>query len=345
MPRHPPGARVPVTELSTGRPDIRARILRPGHTRHVLSLAQHVRANGGVLPYVMLDRAGYSRAAVQADVRRGHILRVRNGWFGVPDATSDVLRAVRVGGTATATTVARLHRLWVHDDGLLHVRVRHSAGWLAAPHDRKIQLDRDEHRVCVHYSRQGGLDRARDPLTVALAEMFACTEPGNVLPSIDSALDKGALQLEHLELIKKWMPRSRRTLIDNVDPESQSGLETRVRLLLLSRRIAFKAQVDVGGVGRVDFVVGDRLVIEVDGRAFHTGAAFEEDRRRDFVLNMRGYLVLRLSYRQVIDDWERTRAGILALVARGEHRWAGRGPYAPDLPESALVEKLTDENV
>ena len=302
------------------------------------SVAQHLRANGGVLPYSALDRAGYSRSAVVAELRRDLIVRVRNGWFAVPAAKPDVVRAVRVGGTATATTVARLHGLWVHDDGRLHVRVRHSTGRLASPNDRGIRLDRTKHRVCVHYSTQGGLDRARDPLTMALAEMFACADPAEVLPSIDSAIEKGVLQLGHLDLIRQRMPRSRRALVDQVETDSQSGLETRIRLLLRSRRIAFRTQVEVDGVGLVDFVVGERLVIEADGRAFHTGAAFEEDRRRDFLLNMRGYLVLRLSYRQIMDDWERTRAGILALLVRGEHRWAGRGPHAPELPASALVE-------
>ncbi|MDR6905382.1 very-short-patch-repair endonuclease [Agromyces sp. 3263] len=86
-------------------------------------------------------------------------------------------------------------------------------------------------------------------------------------------------------------------------------------------------QVVIDGAGRVDILVSDRLVIEVDGRAFHTGTAFDEDRRRDFELVTRGYLVLRLSYRQVVHDWDRTCAGILALVARNEHLWSGRGPH------------------
>lgn len=308
------------------------------------SVAQYLSENGGVLPYAVLDRAGYSRKAVQAAVRSGLILRVRNGWFAAPTADAAIVRAVRVGGTATAATVARLHDLWLHDDGLLHVRVPHSTGRLAAPHDRHVPLDREKHAVCVHYSSREGFDRARDPLTLALAEMFACSEPSEVMAAIDSAIDKGVLQLGHLDLIRRRMPQSRRGLLAAVDPDSQSGLETRVRLLLRSRRIGFRTQVDIDGVGRVDFLVGGRLVIEVDGRAFHTGAAFEEDRRRDFVLSMRGYLVLRLSYRQVIDDWERTRAGILALIARGEQRWAGRGPYAPELPESALDRAADCEN-
>ena len=272
------------------------------------------------------------------------IERVRNGWFAAPDAHPDLVRAVRVGGTATAVTVARLDGLWVHDDGALHVRVPHSTGRLSSPDDRRVPLDRAAHRVCVHYSTSGGFDRARDPLTRALVEMLACTDDTAVLAAIDSALERGVVQPGHLDLIRAKLPRSRRTLIDRVDHDSQSGLETKVRLLLRARRIRFRTQAHIDGVGRVDFLVGDRLVIEVDGRAFHAGPAFEEDRRRDFELVTRGYLVLRLSYRQVIDDWDRTRAGILALVARGEHRWSGRGPHAPELPVSVIGGRLNARN-
>lgn len=309
---------------------------RPRHTRTVSSVAAHLRSHGGVLPYAALDRAGFARAAVAAELRAGVIERVRNGWFAIPDAHPDLVRAVRVGGTATAVTVARLDGLWVHDDGRLHVRVPHSTGRLSSPDDRRVPLDRQAHRVCVHYSTRGGFDRSRDPLTRALAEMFACTADAAVLSAIDSALERGVVQPGHLDLIREKLPRSRRALIDRVDHDSQSGLETKVRLLLRARRIRFRTQAHLDGVGRVDFLVGHRLVIEVDGRAFHTGPAFDEDRRRDFELVMRGYLVLRLSYRQVVDDWDRTRAGLLALVARGEHHWSGRGPHRPELPDSVI---------
>ncbi len=39
---------------------------------------------------------------------------------------------------------------------------------------------------------------------------------------------------------------------------------------------------------------------------------------------MRGYLVLRLSYRQVMTEWSVVSEGILELVTRGEHRWGRR---------------------
>ncbi|MFE5669978.1 endonuclease domain-containing protein [Agromyces sp. NPDC056523] len=306
------------------------------------SVATHLRSHDGVLPFSALERAGFTRSDLRSAMQDDGIIRVRNGWFAVPDAHADLIAAVRVGGTATATTVAKLHRLWVADDDRLHVRVRHSTGRLSSPGDRSVPLDRTAHRACVHYSTRGGFDRARDPLTLALAEMFACSDDAAVLAAIDSGLETRSLELEHLDEIRQAMPRTRRAIVDMVDPESQSGLETKVRLLLRSKRIRFRAQAYIEDVGWVDFLVGDRLVIEVDGRAFHTGLEFETDRRRDFELVLRGYVVLRLSYRQVMGDWERTRAAILELVARGEHRWSRRGPHAPALPPSVFGRPIRD---
>jgi len=194
---------------------------------------------------------------------------VRSGWFALPDAHREVVRAVRVGGTATAATVAKMRGLWVADDSQLHVRVRYSTGRLSAPHDRRQPLDRVRHRVCVHYGRPGPFDRAADPLTRSLAEMFACGDVGGAIATVDSALETGTLHLAHLDLIRSWMPPSKRALLDLTEPDAQSGIETKVRLFLRSRRIPFRVQVAISGVGRVDLLVGERLVIELDGRAFH----------------------------------------------------------------------------
>jgi very-short-patch-repair endonuclease len=46
-----------------------------------------------------------------------------------------------------------------------------------------------------------------------------------------------------------------------------------------------------------------RLVVETDGRATHGHAlAFHEDRRRDFDLELAGWHVLRVTWRQVVDE-------------------------------------------
>lgn len=90
---------------------------------------------------------------------------------------------------------------------------------------------------------------------------------------------------------------------------------------LILGRIGFRQQVDIPGVGRVDFLLGIRLVVEVDGAEFHTSRpSFEEDRRRDAVLSALGYRVLRFSYVQVERNWDQVAASILAALARGDHQ-------------------------
>ncbi len=75
-------------------------------------------------------------------------------------------------------------------------------------------------------------------------------------------------------------------------------------------------------------------MIELDGRAFHSGEDFERDRRQDLELALRGYLVIRLSYRMVVHDWDATHRAVLEVVARGLHRW---GRVARELPEFGVL--------
>jgi hypothetical protein len=67
----------------------------------------------------------------------------------------------------------------------------------------------------------------------------------------------------------------------------------------------------------VDFCwVAQRLVVETDGYRYHRGqAAFEQDRARDLRLRALGYQVVRLSYRQVLD--EAPRVAIVLRAALG----------------------------
>ncbi len=57
----------------------------------------------------------------------------------------------------------------------------------------------------------------------------------------------------------------------------------------------------------------ERLVVEIDGYAFHSSrAAFERDRVRDADLQARGLRVLRVTWRQIRDEPE----AVVARVAR-----------------------------
>jgi very-short-patch-repair endonuclease len=67
----------------------------------------------------------------------------------------------------------------------------------------------------------------------------------------------------------------------------------------------------------VDLLWRDRrLIVEVDGFAFHsTRAAFERDRRRDAELQAHGYRVVRFTWRQIVHEPEAVVARIAALLA------------------------------
>jgi very-short-patch-repair endonuclease len=60
----------------------------------------------------------------------------------------------------------------------------------------------------------------------------------------------------------------------------------------------------------------ERLIVEVDGFAFHsTREAFERDRRRDAALQARGYRVLRLTWRQIVHEPQLVVARVATLLA------------------------------
>jgi very-short-patch-repair endonuclease len=288
------------------------------------TVAPIIRAHGGALSHRLLELGGFHRAAVAKALSAGTIIRVRPGWFAAPDTPRDVVRAVRVGGAVTAASAARLDGIWLHEDPLLHVRVPRTAARLRGPDESGVRLDRRVHKVCVHYRSEPDGPVARDPLPLALAEMLACAGREAAIAAIDSALSQGLLGRGGLETVRELTMPSRHRVLEAVRHGSESGTESRIRLLLRSRNIPHQPQARIRRVGYVDLLVGERLVIEIDGAGFHTGPEFEEDRRRDFELVMQGYFVLRLSYRQVMKEWELVSDGILALVARGEHRWGAR---------------------
>jgi very-short-patch-repair endonuclease len=59
-----------------------------------------------------------------------------------------------------------------------------------------------------------------------------------------------------------------------------------------------------------------KLVVEVDGYAFHAGRrAFERDRRRDAALAALGYTVVRVTWRQLVDAPHAVVARIAAALA------------------------------
>lgn len=289
-------------------------------------IARTLSVSGGVAHYSVFEAAGVSRARLGYAVKAGRIQRVRNNWFAQLDAPDDAVRSARVGGAATCLTVLKALGIWCVDDLCLHVAVPMHAGHLSAPTDRRVPLgDPARHRVVLHpiplpYGLPTG---AVDTLDAALMQSVICQTRENAIVSLDSALNGRHLTMARLTVLLSELPLTYQRLLRLVDATSQSGLETKARLRLRGRRIRYRTQVMIDRVGRVDLLIGDRLVVELDGRRWHNGAeAFEEDRRRDLELLRQGYIVIRVSYVQVMNRWDEIETVILQLVRNREHRWS-----------------------
>jgi very-short-patch-repair endonuclease len=107
--------------------------------------------------------------------------------------------------------------------------------------------------------------------------------------------------------------RALRRALDHRAGPALTRSEAEARLLALVRAARLPAPAANARVGRFEVDLlwsAERLVVEVDGYAFHaTPEAFERDRSRDAELQVAGYRVLRVTWSQIVREPE-------ALVAR-----------------------------
>jgi very-short-patch-repair endonuclease len=113
-------------------------------------------------------------------------------------------------------------------------------------------------------------------------------------------------------------PKLRELLGDSRRP-ALARSEAEERFLELVRRAGLpepESNVPLHGY-ELDFLWRDeRLVVEIDGFAFHTGrAAFEADRRRDADLAARGIHVVRVTWLQVTQEPEATLVRLAQALA------------------------------
>jgi len=147
----------------------------------------------------------------------------------------------------------------------------------------------------------------------ALDDYRRCVTHDWYLAALDSASRK------HRSLTRELQARGHSAIGEAVDGLCESGIETICWVRLL-KGLGAERQVSIPGAGRVDFLLGSRLVIEVDGETFHDREGqFDDDYRRDAELSTRGYRVLRFSYRQIMHHWPLVHAAIWAALARHDH--------------------------
>lgn len=140
------------------------------------------------------------------------------------------------------------------------------------------------------------------------------------MATLDSVLHLGILTWDEVRDVFTHLPARYRPLLRLVDGIAESGPETLVRLMLRQLGLRYEAQVEIAGVGRVDFVVEGWLIIECDSKEFHEGWAKQRrDRKRDLAAARLGFVTLRPLAEDVMYRPEEVLDALRGL-ARGRRR-------------------------
>jgi very-short-patch-repair endonuclease len=182
----------------------------------------------------------------------------------------------------------------------------------------------------IHVHRAATLD-PRDvtthqnvPITTparALVEIAASLPLRDVERVFDEALVKRIVTRSAVRNAQRRASRRRGSKIINTITSAEGGTrseaERHFRTLIRKSGLPRPAVNVRLGPYEVDFLWSEqRLIVEVDGYAFHSSrTAFERDRRRDAHLQSLGYRVMRVTWRQLMTEPEAVLVRITQALA------------------------------
>ncbi|GAA3768395.1 hypothetical protein GCM10022240_21090 [Microbacterium kribbense] len=257
----------------------------------------------------LTDR-GWSEDAIRRSVRREKLLVIRRAWIVSPAASSMVILAARTGVRLTCRSAADALGIWRPDHD--------TAGHLAlSPHAKAGAKG-----TVSHWSTGVIAPDKRslvDPLENVLAAAARCLPFEDALAMWESALNAGKATIEHLLKVTWRGPQAHR-LLECACADADSGLET--RFVSRMRRIGIQVRQQVRLSGHpVDGLIGERLVIQLDGYTYHSSSSQRRtDIAHDRALRLLGYTVLRFDYVEIMHDWAKVEAHVTAAMAQGLHR-------------------------
>lgn len=278
--------------------------------------------------------AGWSRHDIDRALEDGVLVPCGAGRYAVAETDPRIIRALSLNARLTCISACELHGLWTPPHAFIlsdPTALRPPLPDVSAPGwdplhvayvRRHPALSSSPALVTAHRRlKVWPDDEPVLPLTHALIHALRCLPPLSATVLLESALHLHKLSLSEVEDALAKVNRETRRRVGQVSPLSESGTETVVAHFFRHRRVAVRQQVSIDGVGRVDLVVGDWLVIECDSFEFHAqGKHYHRDRARDAGLLSRGYHVVRLTWEDVMLRWSETRARLSWLVEKGLHR-------------------------
>jgi hypothetical protein len=285
-------------------------------------VAATVRRLGSLAHRRELLATGLTRRQVESSWRAGEILRIRHGLYGLVDLPVDVIRAARVGGALAGASSLTHRGAWVPPGPRLVVSVDHNARDLRDPDDAGSRLDRDRDDVLVlrDLSR---FDRRTERLLAspsrAAAQVLIHEPAEHAAAMVDSALRLAPMQRPDLDEVSRLVAtrRSAQGLVTMIDPRAESGTESMARLLLARDGIHAEPQVWVDDHTRVDLLIDGWFVLECVSKEHHSSPAhYNRDRERIVHITGLGFVVLEVTYPQVLFDWPAVRQAVRMTLGR-----------------------------
>ncbi|WEV77781.1 type IV toxin-antitoxin system AbiEi family antitoxin domain-containing protein [Janibacter cremeus] len=271
-------------------------------------------ANGQICTTGQLDEADVDELTLARLVRRGALVRIRRGLFAAGSAWREATpeqrlvlrtRAVlmdRPEAAASHMSAAVLHGLPIWGGSVARVDI------VCSTPRRRLRSGIGLHPWPAGITPVVVDGQPAVPVPVAVAQV--CVEHGVVpgLVCLDRALHEGSVTIDAVAQAGDDLalgPRAWRRLelvMEGSDAACESVGETRTRVLLTDFGLQVRSQVairdEAGFVGRVDFLVGDRVVVEFDGMVKYDGVdgrrALQQEKAREDRLRAAGYVVVRL---------------------------------------------------
>lgn len=283
-----------------------------------MDITDYLRRRGGVARSGQLRKAGFNRAGVRQAVDLGLVISIRRGIYAVPEG-GILTPALAAGGRLTCLSAAPVYQLWTLAEATsVHLCRSHPAKTPGMTDHGRPKHDAHSWLPVVG-------------LPDVLLHALHCLPAFEALVMVQSAVGSGSISLDFLysKCCGRRNGRVRSTL-DLVIPRADSLLEVLANTHFIRAGLRVKRHVVIPGVGEVDFLVEDLIVVETDGATHFEPKSIKRDQRRNNRSILGGYLVLRYYYDDVVYRPEAMVAEVLAVLElwRRGHVPAGVRPEA-----------------
>ncbi|WP_045729480.1 DUF559 domain-containing protein [Pseudarthrobacter chlorophenolicus] len=277
-----------------------------------MNIEEFLQHRGGMARTVTLRAAGHTRTDVDKVLAAGTVVRIRRGVYGLPNQAGALSFALEHNALLTCLSAAPAYHLWtVREPVALHVSPGHKR---TVP--GTVAHGRPRHPAHPWLPIAGLAD--------ALIHGLHCLPEIESLAMVQCAAQRGDVTVEFLRRKLTGNRNARaRSVLDHVVPRADSILEVLANYHFRRAGLHVRRHVELPGVGEVDFLIEECLVVETDGATHLEPKQVKKDRSRNNATVVGGRLGLRFGYDDVVHHPERMVAQVLAVLEqsrRGSYR-------------------------